>query len=464
MALEILLGTLALLGGIGGFGFRRFLIGQRLSIWRAAMEAQSVEGIVASSGLRHETQLTGDAGPFLVRMSRYVRAEEEGTRVEVGCPARPLAGVTLRTTGVLGIGRVEGKEIETGDAPFDAAFCIGGPPALVHAVFDDDLRRHVLTQLHTIGPLEVAGGVVRINARAADSLRPPVLARALGAALEIARRFPCADLDIPAHLAENACGDHQPQVRVRNLLVLSREYRDHAVTQETLRAACDDPDAEVRLRAALTLGRERFDILESVAESKASDDTSAASAVYALGRDLSVERALAILDRALRTRRVGCAHACLSRLSGNPAGSVVVTLSRILEREKGELALHAARALAETGSPEAEATLLLGLERPLLVAQAAAEALGLCGTAASVLPLKEAAERYADGDMLRAVRQAVAQIQSRLRLAAAPGQLSIAALETGQLSLASRDEGGRLSLVDTEAGKLSLSPGPDDAT
>ena len=69
------------------------------------------------------------------------------------------------------------------------------------------------------------------------------------------------------------------------------------------------------------------------------------------------------------------------------------------------------------------------------VLAAVAQALKLIGTAAAVMPLREASERVSDGALRRAARQAVATIQSRLQ-GASPGQLSLAAGESGQVTLA----------------------------
>ncbi len=72
----------------------------------------------------------------------------------------------------------------------------------------------------------------------------------------------------------------------------------------------------------------------------------------------------------------------------------------------------------------------------------------------AVPELRGAAERHArDGDLSRAVRQAVAEIQSRLARAggARPGQLSLAGGEAGQLSVVEEAVEGRLTLAEPSA-------------
>jgi hypothetical protein len=72
------------------------------------------------------------------------------------------------------------------------------------------------------------------------------------------------------------------------------------------------------------------------------------------------------------------------------------------------------------------------------VQEEAVRSLDRAGTAAAVVPLREAAEQ--GGDLRFATRQAIAEIQRRLQ-GAAPGQLSLAVGEEGQLSLAGGEVG-----------------------
>src|SRR5205814_361748 len=122
---------------------------------------------------------------------------------------------------------------------------------------------------------------------------------------------------------------------------------------------------------------------------------------------------------------------------------------------KSELAAVAATALGTTGNPAAEPPLILALQAEHKDLQvAAANALARVGSTVAVLPLKELAERSSrDPDLLKATRQAIAEIQSRLP-GASPGQLSLAGTEAGQLSLA-QTEAGQLSLAKDPAGELS---------
>jgi HEAT repeat protein len=178
-------------------------------------------------------------------------------------------------------------------------------------------------------------------------------------------------------------------------------------------------------------------------------------AIAFLGRELSYERTIAILDRALRRYLVQTARACLKTL-GRWGPAAMDKLTEVMASEYGEISTAAAVALGEIGSPAAEPSLVLALQREQAdLRVAAANALSRVGSAPAVLPLKEAAERFPrDPELRRATRQAIATIQSRLQ-GASPGQLSLAGAEAGQLSLAEA-ETGQLSLATDMGGQLSF--------
>jgi HEAT repeat protein len=129
----------------------------------------------------------------------------------------------------------------------------------------------------------------------------------------------------------------------------------------------------------------------------------------------------------------------------------VPALTVALASSDGEVAVAAARALGRTATAS-EAALVAALAdgRPA-VRVAAAESLGRVGSVETVPALRDAAKRSDEGGMRRAARQAIASIQARLS-GAAPGQLSLAAGEAGELSLAEeRGQAGEVSLVEEAA-------------
>jgi hypothetical protein len=319
----------------------------------------------------------------------------------------------------------------------------------VLALLDAEARRLLLEAQEKSGVVITAGELRTVLSG------DEKLADVLALLLAIRKRF-LPPVNVLQRLVANAAGDPEPGVRLQNLLLLIRELSWSPETDRALRTACSDPVPGIRLRAARELGAEAHGVLLELAESL-EDDAVSAEALSIVARELPFERVNAILSLALRRRRLQTASACLESI-GRRGAIAVDMLAKVLERESGELAPAAARALGATASPAAEPSLIQALEREDAdVRLAAATALGRVGSAAAVPPLKEAAERSRlDRELHRATRQAIAEIQSRVH-GASRGQLSLAGAEAGQLSLAEA-EPGQLSLADDPAGQLSLPP------
>lgn len=212
-----------------------------------------------------------------------------------------------------------------------------------------------------------------------------------------------------------------------------------------MRHGLRDQHAAVQLQAAVALGEEGRDTLLAVATGEV-DDGYSARAIDLLGERLPADLALSLLRQALQTGRVGTADAGLRALGRVKSAEAGELLSKVLASESGRLALAAAHALGERGAPDGESALLAALQRgepDLLIP--VAEALGRCGSAHAVLPLRELAE-VANPELRRAAQKSVATIQSRLT-GSSPGQLSLADARSGELSLADDDPRGRLSLT-----------------
>jgi len=420
---------------------------RRLEVWQGVAAASGLR-VVESPSLRARPQvLKALAGPVEVR---FEDSRRYGTRVVVVVPGPPgFSDVTIHREP----GQPSGPPVEVGDVLFDRAFYVLGPVPLVCAMLDAEVRG-LLWRLSAECRLEIAGGELRAE------MRETHVASLLPLLLDLGQRL-AQHVDPPRCLAENARRDPDAGARLRNLLVLAREFPGAAETVEALRTACSDPKPEIRLRAAQGLGAEGRDALLELAQSEL-DDTWNAQAVSILGRRLPFDLTSGILTHALRRRRTLTARACLESLgrSGDPAA--VATLANVMAREQGELATAAALALGKAGSTAAEPPLILALQQKNTdVMAAAATALGQVGTAEAVLPLKKATERTSFHPALhRAIRQAIAEIQFRLP-GASPGQLSLAAAEAGQLSLAPA-EAGQLSLATDPAGQLSLPSGEAD--
>ena len=433
----------------------------QLQQWRSVAETlglQEVEARLSPVGPR----LSGRAGRRRVSFERALKDRNVlVTRVTVSGDS----GISLRLEATRGgvekwLGQLDEREIELGDDPFDAEVEVRGAVDRVRALLDAETRTLVRRMLHS--RLEAPGRrAVSIRGSAwlehgdfhAELLEDPTpplpseLAEAAGALLAIAELFE-GPANVPERLAGNIEREPQWRVRLRGLELLATSYPNDRATTAALRRGLDDDVPEVRLQAAIALGEEGRRTLLEIATAESVEDATAAYAIDVLGARFGADAAESVLRRALRLRRVHSADACIQVLAsaGGPAAPL---LAKVLSVETGPLAVAAARALKTCASADAEDALLEALRRgqPEL-AVVVIEALGRCGSARAVLPIKEAAAG-GDGDAVRrAARQAVAEIQSRLP-GASPGQLSLTGGEAGRLSLADDDPRGRVSLPET---------------
>jgi HEAT repeat protein len=357
-----------------------------------------------------------------------------------------LAGVEIRKA-------VYGRQVhdpESGDSQFESRFWISGPGRLVSALLDAETRRLMISL--GSGRLKISDGQVR--AEMAVEQAP----RLLPLLLDIAKRL-ARPLGVAERLAENVLNDPITEVRLRNLVLLLREAPRDPKTVATLRVACADQNTWIRLRAAGALGAEGHAVLAELTESE--QDAVSEEAVLLLGRNLTLQRTREILAQAVDQHHHRTARACLEPISLGGNAEDVEMLANVMAVQDGELAAAAAQALKTLGSPAAEPSLILALQRKQEDLQvAAAIALGRLGSAAAVLPLKEAAASARRSALRKAAREAVAEIQSRL-LGATPGQLSLSGTDAGNLSLA-QAEGGELSLATDPTGRLSLGGGKEE--
>ena len=417
-------------GAVAGFGI--YETRRRLRRWKEVAESNGLEVTESSGGLKPWILARDALGEVRIVMSQE-GARPAAIEIDISRP-EGIHQVTIRSRPP-----GSGPEIELGDLAFDSEFQILGPVQLVSALLGEETRR-LLSLLHTEGWLHIALSSLRLNVPDAN------VGRALSLLLDLRRRL-ALPLDIPRRLAENARHDRVPGVRLHNLLLLIEALPEAPETAEAIEAVRSDPSPEVRLRAAIELGSQTIgrDLLWSLV-TDLENDAASARAVSLLGDELSLERTRDILEQALSRHFRQTARACLQVIGPRGDSAAVEILKKVLDREHGDLAPVAARALGATGSPAAEPLLLQALERDQPeVREAATEALALIGSAASVLPLQEAADRFPH--LRQAARNAVAAIQSRLQ-GASPGQLSLAATEAGQLSLA--DQSGQLSLHEGE--------------
>jgi HEAT repeat protein len=441
--------VLPFLIGIGGFWLALQAGRQRLQLWEEAVTSCGLRVVEKSRFHGGWLKLEARKGPLQVWIED-ARRKDVSTRIRVSIPGPPgFPGVRIRRETFI----ASPREIEIGDATFDATFSVEGPMRLLAVLLDGKARSLLMRANAECWGFGIAAGEILVNLR---DMNVPLVLPLL---LEIGRRF-AEPVDVTERLAENVHQDPEVGARLLNLRLLLREFPGDPRTLEALRKACSDPSPQVRLRVARNLGDEGRAILLELAEGLADDECSA-QAVSALGGGLPFERKRDHLVGALRRRRHQTARACMEVLGRDGTAEAVAVLEKVLSRETGELAAAAAEALGAAGSEAAEPSLIQALrsERTDVVV-AAANALGRVGSAAAVLPLKEAAEDSRDPGLRRATRQAIAEIQSRLQ-GASPGQLSLAGAEAGRLSLA-QAEAGQLSIAADAGGQLTLDDDQQD--
>jgi len=444
--------------------FRRRRFREAEGAWAYAAHAAQLESVRTSKRLLGvPATLEGWSGSFSVRLEHYREGRQRGTRVVVRgmrhwpdeLSFRPESAATAIEK------RLGQKEIVLGDPAFDDVIYLRGTPALALAVFDAQTRGLVASMARGYFRGAGAAAVLRLDAtilcanQELQVLLPgqafgetaTTLAKLIPILLALARRLD-RPKDLPERIAANAVDDPVVGVRLANYRMLLQQQADASKVRNTLLTGLRDPSEEIRLTAAVSLGREGYQALLALARD--ASDARAAQAIAALGQQLSLEQARGILDDALFKRRHASARACLEAL-GHIGGSGAITrLSQALDLKPDELAQAAAVALAATRDPAAEQPLVAALARgPSRLIVAAAEALGQLGSIGAVLPLEQAGARHwLDVGVRRAVRQAIALIQSRAR-GAAPGQLSLAGGEIGRVSLADdEDKRGSLSPVE----------------
>jgi hypothetical protein len=388
---------------------------RRLQLWQHVAASCRLRVKEVSSASARRLKVAARAGSMAVRIEG-ARGIETGLEIAVAVPGPPgFSEVRLRRESWNPLPRVQ--EIGIGDERFDRTFYCGGPMRLVCALLDAEMR-DLLVSVSSECRLELVDGELR--AETSDRQLASVLPRLVALGRRLSR-----PMSLALRLARNARRDPAAGVRLQNLILLVRESPGDPRMVKTLRRACSDSSPKIRLWAARELGAEGREVLLRLAESEADDDCGA-QAVSALGPELPFETTRAILVQALRGHRVQTARACLEALGRGGTAAAEPLLIQALRHETAEVRL------------------------------AAANGLGRLGSATAVLPLQEAAGSFShDLELVRATRQAIAEIQSRLP-GASPGQLSLDAVETGQLSLAA--ESGELSLAPDPAGQLSLPP------
>ena len=466
----------ALAASVGYLWFR--LRGEeRAKWWRLAAEAAGLTDVRMPEFLGIATSLTGNAGTLKVKAQVYHRGKyDHGTRIVVGGLRHGSYALSIRPEGVATAieKRFGEREIEVGDPAFDAAAYMQGSPGLIRAIFDAETRRLTRTLLQ--GELRAAGNAgnrtfdkLRVSV-SDDELRvdirsslfdgtEPWLPSILAQLVDVGNRLARPD-DLAVRIAANMRGEPLEAVRLATLRTLTSEFAGHAATRDALLAALRDASPAVRLHGAASLGPEGLETLLDLTSSRSPDGV-AARAIGALGPAFPVERAAARLREARTAGQTETALACVDVLGASGGAAAVEELVDTLAADGDTLAAAAARALGRLGDSAAEPGLLIALGRDsAAVRVAAAGALGQVGSPQAVVSLRNAAASHLlDGELRRAARQAIAEIQGRVS-GASPGQLSLSGDQAGQLSLAEEDRRGQVSMAQAARAAQAAGRGP----
>jgi hypothetical protein len=459
-----LLGLLtASMGGSLVYLIMFFRSRERAEAWQRAARAAGLTSVQASGSMGFNSRLTGLAGPLRVRLESYQHGKNEsGTRIVVGGLRHGSYALTIRPEGIgTAIEKTVGeRETEVGDEAFDNAAYLQGEPALIHALFDADtrrlMRRLLLGQLRVEGPRGATE--LRVRAGVSDSeLRVEIRESLFGGTLEsipavlvlmvdLGKRLMRPD-DLAAAIAANTSREPLPAVRLANLQLLARQQPTHPATRTTLLAGLGDDNAAVRLQAAISVGPEGHATLQEFTTREDVSDGIAARAIMVLGQEFPCKTAIIRLRRAREVGQSRTARACVDVIGKAGTGEAIETLVGVLAASQEELAVAAANGLGTTPSEESERALVAALDHEAAAVRvAAAEALGRIGSPQAVASLRECAATHRfDGTLRRATRHAIVEIQARVT-GASPGQLSLAAGDAGQVSLADEDQRGRVSL------------------
>jgi len=338
----------------------------------------------------------------------------------------------------------EAPEMATGDVAFDALLQLGGHLPSARALLTPTVRS-MLTALARTGAVRVdrRGLAYELHER---PWTPEAIVALVRQVVAAALRFPRVS-DVFAAVAEAAHGDPEPGVRAHCLATLLEEKPDEPRTAATLETGLLDRSDTVRVVAARALGERGVPVLREIAMRIDNEQQTAARAIAVLGRRLTCDETLALLDSALGAGRGTVAFAAIDSLGRMGDGPACERLCSLLCGRNEGLAVSAADALGFVHSPAVEDQLDQALlSASPLVRHAAVHALGRVGRHASIAPLRALIESSPSiPDLISAAHEAIAAIQSRLT-DATPGRLSLAEGESGDLSLAEGDASGRLSL------------------
>ena len=439
---------------------------RQLSRMKAAREKRSERGPVVQAvraaaqqmGLRfdreprlHGARMEGDLDGTHILVQCGAHTEKPWLTTITVRPQRPLPpDVWLRSRWRADASLVEFRSaptepaVDIGDPAFDKLIAVGGRVAAAHALVSAPAR-HALVALAREGTIKLQEG--EFVYETLDRITSPSrLATLVRHTLAVIATLPRAS-DVTGALIADLRDDPEPGVRSHCLAALLADAPDDPRTPSALDTALADPSDAVRVAAARAVGERGLPVLREIIAREDSEEQIAARAIAVLGRRLTSDQTLAILDAALRAGRGTVALSAIEVLGRIGDESACRRLRALLNDADAALAVAAVDALGLVHSTAVEEELQRALSSPsLAVRDAAIGALGRVGRLASIEPLRALIEATKTvPNSIFAARQAIAAIQARLT-GASPGQVSLAESASGDLSLVEGDASGRLSL------------------
>ena len=272
-ALMVLGGTLFSVTLIRHFNQQR---NAALKMWREAAQAAGFSHLeeTQEGDFVLSPRLVATRGKLSVSFDQVQRNDKYETRVRIsGLP--PALTLTLETGATRSAGRSGHRDLEVGDDDFDDEVYVQGPATLVQAIMDSGLRLRVRSMLGS--GVAVRGGVLHAEvpneyggSGYLGASRAP-LETVLPLLVEFANRL-MRPADVVDRLVASVKTDPVAGVRRASLLMLAREYPEHAATRPALAAALADPDDAVRLCAATLLAPEGTPVLLEIAGGENTDD------------------------------------------------------------------------------------------------------------------------------------------------------------------------------------------------
>lgn len=317
---------------------------------------------------------------------------------------------------------------KTHDHEFDSRVFIGGDPQVVAGLMSQQVR--AVTRANAARSATIVNGRLKVRLPAEVDI-----VSSIEALVTWTDQLSTNGRDLGEDMVENALNDPIPNVRQRNLQLLSPWVDANPDMSVRLAPCLEDPSEGVRTAAGATL--RHGPTLLAIAENSKCRLETRIQAVRGLSR-VSYEVSVAALTRLVTTSQsaklVGESLEVLARHGALPAVDV---LENLVEKHPRQVSWQIARLLENVSGPQVEGLLCELLQNDWLETRIrAAESLGSVGTYSAVVPLR-ALTSFGNAPAAKLVAEAaIERIQERL-----------GPVDAGRLSMVDGHAGGELSVA-----------------